>query len=148
MTMTPESEIQAKFVTDTGEKRSEILANNFADFRPLISRESGCKKFHEKSSYRTPVKRSSEPQKRFYQTFRIEPPLFRSPFQNFPYLIARLTRSTARAAFEGGCSETTFSKLPNLSDSQNCRGCFSQKNPRAHNKIGTSPLPPNPNTPP
>ena len=46
----PESEIQAKFFADAGEKRSENLAKNFADFRPLISRKSGCKKFHEKSS--------------------------------------------------------------------------------------------------
>ena len=30
----PESEIQAKFFADTGEKRSEILAKKFADFRP------------------------------------------------------------------------------------------------------------------
>ena len=46
----PESEIQAKFFADTGEKCSENLAKNFADFRPLISRKSGRKKFHEKSS--------------------------------------------------------------------------------------------------
>ena len=46
----PESEIQAKFFADVGEKRSENLAKNFADFRPLISRKSGYKKFHEKSS--------------------------------------------------------------------------------------------------
>ena len=31
----PESEIQAKFFADAGEKRSEILAKNFADFYPL-----------------------------------------------------------------------------------------------------------------
>ena len=49
MKETPKSEIQAKFFADTGEKRSEILAKNFADFRPLISRKSGRKKFHEKS---------------------------------------------------------------------------------------------------
>ena len=30
----PESEILAKFFADTGEKRSEILAKNFADFCP------------------------------------------------------------------------------------------------------------------
>ena len=46
----PESEIQAKFFADAGEKRSENLAKHFADFRPLISRKSGCKKFHQKSS--------------------------------------------------------------------------------------------------
>ena len=44
----PESEIQAKFFADTGENRGEILAKNFADFRSLISRKSGRKKFHEK----------------------------------------------------------------------------------------------------
>ena len=31
----PWSELQAKFFADTGEKRSEILAKNFADFRPF-----------------------------------------------------------------------------------------------------------------
>ena len=46
----PESEIQAKFFADTGEKRTEILAKNFADFRPFIFRKSGRKKFHRKSS--------------------------------------------------------------------------------------------------
>ena len=46
----PESEIQPKNFADAGEKRSENLAKHFADFRPLISRKSGCKKFHEKSS--------------------------------------------------------------------------------------------------
>ena len=46
----PESEIQAKFFADADEKRGENLAKNFADFRLLISRKSGCKKFHEKSS--------------------------------------------------------------------------------------------------
>ena len=46
----PESEIQAKLFADTGEKRSEISANKIADFRPLISRKSGRKRFHEKSS--------------------------------------------------------------------------------------------------
>ena len=46
----PESEIQAKFFADAGEKRSEHLAKNFADFCPLISRKSGGKKFHKKSS--------------------------------------------------------------------------------------------------
>ena len=46
----PESEIQAKFFADTGEKRSEILAKHFADSRPLISRKSGRKKLHEKPS--------------------------------------------------------------------------------------------------
>ena len=35
---------------DAGEKRSENLAKKFADFCPLISSKSGCKKFHEKSS--------------------------------------------------------------------------------------------------
>ena len=35
---------------DTGEKRSEMLAKNVADFLPLISRKCGRKKFHEKSS--------------------------------------------------------------------------------------------------
>ena len=45
----PESEIQAKFFADTGENRGEILAKHFADFRRLISRKSGRKKFHEKS---------------------------------------------------------------------------------------------------
>ena len=34
---------------------------------------------------RLPVKGFSEPQKRFYRTFRIETPLFRLPFSNFPY---------------------------------------------------------------
>ena len=46
----PESEIQTKMFADAGEKRSENLAKNFADFHPLISRKSGCKTFHEKSS--------------------------------------------------------------------------------------------------
>ena len=46
----PESEIQVKFSADAGEKRGEILAKKFADFRPLISRKSGRRKFHEKSS--------------------------------------------------------------------------------------------------
>ena len=46
----PKSELQANFFADTGEKRSEILAKIFADFRPSISRESGRKKFHEISS--------------------------------------------------------------------------------------------------
>ena len=46
----PESEIQLKFFADAGEKRSENLAKNFADFCPLISRKSGRKKFHKKSS--------------------------------------------------------------------------------------------------
>ena len=46
----PESEIQAKFFADTGGKRGEILAKKFEDFRPLISRKSGRKKFHKKSS--------------------------------------------------------------------------------------------------
>ena len=46
----PESEIQANFFTDAGEKRRENLAKNFANFRPLIFRKSGRKKFHEKSS--------------------------------------------------------------------------------------------------
>ena len=44
----PESEIQAKFFADAGEKSSEDLAKKFPDFRPLISRKSGCKKFHKK----------------------------------------------------------------------------------------------------
>ena len=35
----PESEVQAKFFADTGEKRSEVLGKIFADFRPLISKE-------------------------------------------------------------------------------------------------------------
>ena len=42
----PESETQVKFFADTCEKRSEILAKHFADFR----RKSGRKKFDEKSS--------------------------------------------------------------------------------------------------
>ena len=46
----PKSEIQAKFFADTGEECGETLAKNVADFRPLISRKSGRKKFHEKSS--------------------------------------------------------------------------------------------------
>ena len=46
----PESEIQAKFFADTGEKRGEILAKTFAAFGPLISSQSGRKKIHEKSS--------------------------------------------------------------------------------------------------
>ena len=46
----PESEIQGKFFADAGEKRGEILAKLFADFRPLISKKSGRKKFHGKSS--------------------------------------------------------------------------------------------------
>ena len=50
MTMIPESEIPASVFVYTGEKRSEILAKHFAGFRLLISRESGSKKFHEKSS--------------------------------------------------------------------------------------------------
>ena len=50
MSMIPESEIQAKFFADTSEKRSENVANIFADFRPSIARKSGRKKFHEKSS--------------------------------------------------------------------------------------------------
>ena len=36
MTRIAESEIQAKHFADTGEKRGEILAKTFADFRPLI----------------------------------------------------------------------------------------------------------------
>ena len=44
----PESEIQANFFAVTSEQLSEILAKHFADFRPLISRKSGRKKFHEK----------------------------------------------------------------------------------------------------
>ena len=43
----PESETQVKFFADTCEKRSEILAKNFDDFCPLITRKSGRKKFHE-----------------------------------------------------------------------------------------------------
>ena len=37
-----------------------------------------------KMFYRTPVKRSSEPLTGFYGTFRIKPPLCRSPFEHFP----------------------------------------------------------------
>ena len=45
--MIPESEIQAKILADTGEKRGEILAKNVAlNSRPSISRKSGRKKFH------------------------------------------------------------------------------------------------------
>ena len=39
-----------RIFAETGEKRCEILAKTFAYFRPLISRKSGRKKFHEKSS--------------------------------------------------------------------------------------------------
>ena len=46
----PESRTPAKVFADKGEKRSDILAKHFADFRPLISRKTGRKKFHEKSS--------------------------------------------------------------------------------------------------
>ena len=46
----PESEIQAKFFADAGEKRSENLAKNFADFCPSISRKSDRKNFHKKTS--------------------------------------------------------------------------------------------------
>ena len=42
----PQSEVLAKFFEEIG----EILAKFFADFRPSISRENGCKKFHEKSA--------------------------------------------------------------------------------------------------
>ena len=41
---------RAKIFADAGKKPSENLANIFADFRPFISRKSGRKKFHEKSS--------------------------------------------------------------------------------------------------
>ena len=41
------SEILANIFADMG---GENLAKFFADFRPSISRKSGCKKFHEKSS--------------------------------------------------------------------------------------------------
>ena len=46
----PQSEVLAKLFKEIGEKRGEILAKFFADFRPSISRENGCEKFHEKSS--------------------------------------------------------------------------------------------------
>ena len=46
----PQSEVLVKFVQETGEKCSENLAKNFADFCPSISMESVRKKFHEKSS--------------------------------------------------------------------------------------------------
>ena len=39
-----------KCFADTCAKRSEILAKQFAGLRPLISRKSGRKKLHEKSS--------------------------------------------------------------------------------------------------
>ena len=45
-----ESEIQAKSFADAGEKHREDFAKIIADFRPLIFRKSGCKKFHEKFS--------------------------------------------------------------------------------------------------
>ena len=48
--MYPESEIHANFFAATGEKGGELLAKHVADFRPLISRKSGRKTFHEKSS--------------------------------------------------------------------------------------------------
>ena len=48
MLKSPESEIQAKFFADMGEKCGEKMANFFADFRPSISKKSGRKKFHEK----------------------------------------------------------------------------------------------------
>ena len=40
----PQSEVLAKILQEIGEKCGEILANFFADIRPLISRENGCKK--------------------------------------------------------------------------------------------------------
>ena len=46
----PESELLANIFADMGEKRGEDLAKNFADFRPSVSRKSGRKKFHAKSS--------------------------------------------------------------------------------------------------
>ena len=46
----PESEIAAKNFANVGEKRGENLAKFLADFRPSISKKSGRKKFHEKSS--------------------------------------------------------------------------------------------------
>ena len=51
----PQSEVLVKFVQKTGEKCSENLAKNFADFRPSISRESVRKKSHEKSSTFSPL---------------------------------------------------------------------------------------------
>ena len=45
-----QSEVLAKFFEEIGEKCGEILAKFFADFRPSISRETGRKEFHEKSS--------------------------------------------------------------------------------------------------
>ena len=50
MPKSPESEILAKFFADMGEKCGEKMAKFFADFRPSISKKSGCKKFHEKSA--------------------------------------------------------------------------------------------------
>ena len=41
---------RAKLIADFGEKCGETLARNVADFRPSISRKSGRKRFHEKSS--------------------------------------------------------------------------------------------------
>ena len=46
----PGSETQAKILADIGEKRGKNLAKTVADFCPSISRQSGRKKFHEKSS--------------------------------------------------------------------------------------------------
>ena len=48
MPKSPESEIAAKIFADMGEKCGEKMAKYFADFRPSISKKSGCKKFHEK----------------------------------------------------------------------------------------------------
>ena len=50
MNIIPDSEIQAKVLADTVEKRVEILVIIFAHFHPLISMKSGYTKFHEKSS--------------------------------------------------------------------------------------------------
>ena len=54
-----ESEILAKCFADVGEKRGEHLAKLFADFRPSISRQSGRKKFHEKSSTKFPSRETT-----------------------------------------------------------------------------------------
>ena len=47
MCIVPESEVQANFVADTGEKRAKVLAKFSADVCPLISRRTACKKFHK-----------------------------------------------------------------------------------------------------
>ena len=55
----PQSEVLAKFFEEIGEKRGEILAKFFANFRPSISRENGLKKFHENPRHFYPFVRAA-----------------------------------------------------------------------------------------